>query len=67
MLRKLNNRRYVLNFSKIRIDFANSGAWSDINNIFVLFNQIISFICMNLPKNIGHIFIEFYRSDSLSN
>ena len=38
MLRKLNNRRYVLNFSKIRIDFENSGAWSDINNIFLLFN-----------------------------
>lgn len=38
MLRKLNNRRYVLNFSKIRINFANSGAWADINNIFLLFN-----------------------------
>jgi len=44
MLRKLNSRRYVLNFSKIRIDFAYLGAWSDINNIFVLFDQIISFI-----------------------
>ncbi len=59
MLRKLNNRRYVLNFSKIRIDFANSGAWSDINNIFVLFNQIISFICICMSG----LFKKLYKDD----
>lgn len=59
MLRKLNNRRYVLNFSKIRIDFANSGAWSDINNIFVLFNQIISFICTCMSD----LFKNLYKDD----
>ena len=59
MLRKLNNRRYVLNFSKIRIDFANSGAWSDINNIFVLFNQIISFICIRMSG----LFKKLYKDD----
>lgn len=59
MLRKLNNRRYVLNFSKIRIDFANSGAWSEINNIFVLFNQIISFICTCMSD----LFKNLYKDD----
>lgn len=59
MLRKLNNRRYVLNFSKTRIDFANSGAWSNINNIFLLFNQIISFTC----RCISSLFENLYKKD----
>ncbi len=39
--------------------FANSGAWSDINNIFVLFNQIISFICICMSG----LFKKLYKDD----
>lgn len=39
--------------------FANSGAWSDISNIFVLFNQIISLIC----RCISSLFENLYKKD----
>ncbi len=58
----LDNVDYILNSTKKMSEYISSITKSICaKGILDSINNINNLLAMNLPKNIGHIFIEFYR------
>ncbi len=51
----------MLSHSNGYLWFANSGAWGDINGIFHLFNQLMTFVC----KYMNHLFEDSFKESKL--